>query len=105
MLTEVAAALGESQFGILPVVDDSGDYLGVVTARGVTDALADGRHSAAAATLATEMPTTIGQDDLLETAGETLSRNGTSAMPVLDAAAAVVGWLSYHDLLSDPRSR
>lgn len=104
-LSEVAAALGESQFGILPVVDDSGDYLGVVTARGVTDALADGRHGAAAATLATEMPTTIGEDDLLETAGETLSRNQTSAMPVLDATAAVVGWLSYHDLLSDAGSR
>jgi CIC family chloride channel protein len=100
VLAEVAAALGETQFGILPVVDDSGDYLGVVTARGVSDALADGRHDAAAASLATETPVTISQDDLVQVASETLSRSGTNAMPVLDSAGAVVGWLSYHDLLT-----
>jgi CIC family chloride channel protein len=73
----------------------------VVTARGVSDALADGRHDAAAAALATEMPATITDDDLLAAASQSLSRNGTSAMPVVDATGAVVGWLDYHDLLSD----
>lgn len=109
-LRDVAATLSDAPFGILPVVDDSGDYLGVITARGVSDALADGRHDAAAASLVTEMPATITDDDPLLAAAQTLSRNGTSAMPVLDAAGAVVGWLSYHDLLSarqrrDPRPR
>jgi CIC family chloride channel protein len=99
-LREVAAALADAPFGVLPVVDDSGDYLGVITARGVSDALADGRHDAAAASLATEMPATISDTDPLAAAAESLSRNGTSAMPVLDAAGTVVGWLSYHDLLS-----
>ncbi len=100
-LREVASALADAPFGVLPVVDDSGDYLGVVTARGVSDALADGRHDAAAAALATEMPGTITDDDLLAAATQSLSRNGTSAMPVLDATGAVVGWLTYHDLLSE----
>ena len=99
-LAQVAAALGETQFGILPVVDDSGDYLGVVTARGVSDALADGRHESAAASLATEMPVTIAEDDPLHSASETLSRSGMSAMPVISSTGAVVGWLSYHDLLA-----
>ena len=100
-LREVASALADAPFGILPVVDDSGDYLGVITARAVSDALADGRHDAAAAALATEMPTTVTDNDVLAVATQSLSRNGTSAMPVLDATGAVVGWLSYHDLLSE----
>ncbi|SDP41146.1 chloride channel protein, CIC family [Pedococcus dokdonensis] len=99
-LAEVAAALSEAQFGILPVVDDSGDYLGVVTARGVTDALADGRHDTAAASLAAEVPVTINESDPVTVASETLSRSGMSAMPVLSSSGDVVGWLSYHDLLA-----
>jgi CBS domain-containing protein len=47
------------------------------------------------------MPGTITDDDLLAAATQSLSRNGTSAMPVLDATGAVVGWLTYHDLLSE----
>lgn len=100
-LREVASALADAPFGILPVIDDSGDFLGVVTARGVSDALADGRHDAAAAAIATELPATITDDDLLAAATQSLSRNGTSAMPVLDTTGAVVGWLSYHDLLAE----
>ena len=99
-LAQVAAALGDTQFGVLPVVDDSGDYLGVVTARGVSDALADGRHESAAASLATEMPVTIAEDDPVQAASEALSRSGMSAMPVISSTGAVVGWLSYHDLLA-----
>ncbi|MEO6413693.1 MAG: chloride channel protein [Pedococcus sp.] len=99
-LDQVAAALSETQFGILPVIDDSGDYLGVVTARGVSDALADGRHDRAAASLAAEMPVTIGEDDPVHVASETLSRSGMSAMPVISSTGSVVGWLSYHDLLA-----
>lgn len=104
-LREVAAVLADAPFGVLPVVDDSGDYLGVVTARGVSDALADGRHDAAAAALVTEMPSTLTEDDLVLDATESLSRNGTSAMPVLDRTGAVVGWLSYHSLLADRTAR
>ncbi len=101
-LAQVAAALGDAQFGIVPVVDDSGDYLAVVTARGVSDALADGRHDQAAASLATEIPVTIAEDDPVQAASESLSRSGVSAMPVIDSTGAVVGWLSYHDLLAAP---
>lgn len=99
-LVEVATALSRTQFGVLPVVDDTGDYLGVVTARGVSDALADGHHDAAAAALATELPVTVGEQDELQTARETLSRTGMNAMPVLSPTGAVVGWLTYHDLLA-----
>jgi CIC family chloride channel protein len=99
-LAEVAAALASTPFGILPVLAETGDYLGVVTARGVADALADGRHEAAAAALVTEIPSTIGESDTLENATEALSRNGTSALPVLSPEGVVVGWLDYRTLLT-----
>jgi CIC family chloride channel protein len=99
-LAEVAAALAGTPFGILPVLAQTGDYLGVVTARGVSDALADGRHDAAAAALVTEIPTTIAESDTLESATQALSRNDTSALPVLGREGVVVGWLDYRTLLS-----
>ena len=99
-LAEVAAALASTPFGILPVLAETGDYLGVVTARGVADALADGRHEAAAAALVTEIPSTIGETDTLEKATEALSRNDTSALPVLSTEGVVVGWLDYRTLLT-----
>ena len=99
-LAEVAAALASTPFGILPVLAQTGDYLGVVTARGVSDALADGRHDAAAAALVTEIPSTIGESDTLESATEALSRNNTSALPVISTEGMVVGWLDYRTLLS-----
>jgi CIC family chloride channel protein len=99
-LAEVAAALASTPFGILPVLALTGDYLGVVTARGVADALADGRHDAAAAALVTEIPTTIGESDSLESATEALSRNDTSALPVISTEGVVVGWLDYRTLLT-----
>jgi CIC family chloride channel protein len=102
-LVEVATALRRTQFGVLPVVVDTGDYLGVVTARGVSDALADGHHDAAAAALATELPVTVGVGEELQTARETLSRTGMNAMPVLSPTGAVVGWLTYRDLLATRR--
>ena len=99
-LADVATALGDSRFGILPVLAESGDYLGVVTARGVSAALADGRHDAAAAALATEVPTVIHDSDLLEVAAEKLARADASALPVVDEDDMVVGWLDYHALFT-----
>lgn len=102
-LADVATALAGSRFGILPVLAESGDYLGVVTARGVSAALADGRHDAAAASLATEVPTVIRGGDTLDTAAEALSRDDTSALPVVDEDDTVIGWLDYRALFTARR--
>jgi CIC family chloride channel protein len=103
-LADVASALAASRFGILPVLGTNGDYLGVVTARGVSDALADGSHDAAAASLATEVPTVIHASDLLAVAAETLSRDDTSALPVVDESETVIGWLDYRALFNARRT-
>jgi len=102
-LVDVTTALAASRFGILPVLAQNGDYLGVVTARGVSDALADGRHDAAAASLATEVPTVIRDSDSLATAADALSRDDTHALPVVDADERVVGWLDYRALFNARR--
>lgn len=99
-LTEVAAALAQSAFGVLPVVDPDGRHLGVVSARGITDALADGRHDAAAATLATEIPPTIPAEASLADVADALSRNGVDAAPVVDEEGEMVGWIDYRALLT-----
>ncbi|MDR6864696.1 chloride channel protein [Phycicoccus sp. 3266] len=99
-LPEVAAALGRSPAGVLPVQNAAGEVVGVVTSRAVFDALADGLHDGAAASIATEVPTTVGTADLVPEAGETLRHSGLSAVPVVDTDGTVVGWLGYQDLLS-----
>ncbi|KRE58873.1 chloride channel protein [Phycicoccus sp. Soil748] len=102
-LVDVTTALAASRFGVLPVLAQNGDYLGVVTARGVSDALADGRHDAAAASLATEVPTVIRDSDTLAAAADALSRDDTNALPVVTAEGAVVGWLDYRALFNARR--
>ncbi|WP_330475847.1 chloride channel protein [Terrabacter sp. C0L_2] len=98
-LVEVAAALAGTPCGVLPVVEPDGTPVGVVSARGVSDALADGRHDAAAAGLVTEIPATVGADEPLAGAAESLSRNGVDAAPVVDDGGVVVGWIDYRTLL------
>lgn len=104
-LTQVAAALADTAFGVLPVVGPDGGLLGVVSARGVSEALADGRHGAAAAALATEVPITVHADAPLSSVAEALSRNGVDAAPVVDDAGSVIGWIDYRALLLGEISR
>ncbi|MEO7070520.1 MAG: chloride channel protein [Nostocoides sp.] len=98
-LAEVAAALARTQFAVLPVADPAGKLLGIVSARGVSDALADGRHDAGAVALVTEVPSLISPDDTLEDAVLQLSRNGIDAAPVAGADGVVVGWIDYRAVL------
>ncbi len=98
-LRDVAVALARSASGVLPVLDPEGDYVGVVTARVVAEALADGRHDLDPASLALELPVEVRRDDHLDQAIEALDRSGCAAVPVLDAGR-VVGWISYRTALS-----
>ncbi len=93
-LREVAGVLARSASGVLPVLDAAGDYVGVVTARVVAEALADGRHDADPASLVLELPLEVRRDDQLAQAIEALDRSGCAAIPVLEVNR-VVGWISY----------
>jgi CIC family chloride channel protein len=99
-LGELAGRLAASARGVLPVTRDDGTYAGVVTARVVADALADGRHDAAAASLVLELPVTLHEDEPLDAALRALDQSGCAAVPVIDREdAAVVGWVAYPDCL------
>jgi CIC family chloride channel protein len=98
-LRDVALMLARSASGVLPVIDGHGNYLGVVTARVVAEALADGRHDADPASLVLELPLEVRRDDHLDQAIEALDRSGCAAVPVLDAGR-VAGWISYRVALS-----
>lgn len=63
-LAQVGRALTSAPSGVLPVTDT---VLGVVTAPGVFEALADGRQDDVAAPLAAEIPVTVSVDDPIGT--------------------------------------
>ena len=76
-----------------------GRYRGVITARAVTDALADGDHDDATVATIVEMPAAVNVTDRLE---QTLNALETaySAIAVLDADHSnVVGWLTHQQVL------
>jgi chloride channel protein, CIC family len=96
-LSEVAARLAESEGSALPVVDPDGALRGVVTGRDLErEAGADG--DATAGDLAQPIPTLAPAQEL-SVAADWLSEGDREALPVIDAAGEMVGWLDHRDLL------
>lgn len=108
-LGSVAGLLAASARGVLPVAGRDGAYVGVVTARAVAEALADGRHDDDAAGLAVELPVTLRAGQTLDAALSALDASGCAAIPVLgdgpEDRDRVIGWIDYSACLrSLPRS-
>ncbi|UQX87054.1 chloride channel protein [Jatrophihabitans telluris] len=102
-LIEAAQHLRRSTHGQLPVLDDRGCYRGVISARAVADALADGNHDIAVVGDHVELPQTIRADQHLDDALDVLE-NAPGGVPVLDAGGAqVVGWLTHQAVLTAVR--
>lgn len=100
-LADAADLLSLSGHGALPVVDDAGNYVGVVTAQAMAEALAEQPEGA---------PTRIGQlaeppapvtaDQPLAQALHALLSAAGTGVPVLDSAhGKPVGWLSHQSAL------
>jgi CIC family chloride channel protein len=97
-LIDAVPLLARSTIGQLPVVTDAGAYLGVVTARGLAEALADGDHdSAQVASLVEELPS-ITTNTTLDEALAVLDAAAASALPVLNSGG-LVGWLTLRRVL------
>lgn len=102
-LVEAVEELARSQHGRLAVVDADGGYCGVISARTVADALADGEHDDALVATVTELPQTVRQAQHLDDALEILDA-ADGAVPVLDADGQnLLGWLSHQRVLSTQR--
>ena len=99
-LHETANLLGRARYGVLPIANAQGRYIGVVTARAIAEALADGQHDIDPAKLLVELPVTLREDDQLDHAIEALDGSGISAIPVLAAEGdQPVGWIDIRDTL------
>ncbi|EYT79812.1 chloride channel protein [Streptomyces sp. Tu 6176] len=100
-LAEAADLLSRSGHGALPVFDGAGNYVGVVTAQAVAEALAEQPEGAPAEVgQLTEPPAPVTADEPLAHALHTLLSAAGTGLPVLDPARAVpVGWLSHQSAL------
>jgi CIC family chloride channel protein len=95
-LSDVAVLIASSRNGVLPVTNEDGHYIGIVTARVVAEALADGRHDQSPASLVLESAATVKADAKLDKVIESLDLTGTAAIPVLDENGdGVIGWVDY----------
>lgn len=102
-LSEAAGPLSASRHGQLAVLDAEGAYRGVLSARALADALADGEHDQAKIASLTEMPATVAESDLLENTLDALE-TAYGAVPVLDTARThLVGWLTHQRVLAAQR--
>ncbi|MDF3301723.1 chloride channel protein [Streptomyces tropicalis] len=100
-LTDAADLLSLSGHGALPMIDDSGRYIGVVTAQAVAEALAE-QPDAAPATVGrlAEPPAHVTTEQPLAQALHTLLSAAGTGVPVLDAERGTpVGWLSHQSAL------
>ncbi|MDO0939052.1 chloride channel protein [Streptomyces sp. DG2A-72] len=100
-LSDAADLLSLSGHGALPVVDDTGNYVGVVTAQAVAEALAEQADTAPARVgQLTEPPAPVTVDQPLAHALPALLSTAGTGVPVLDTAhGKPVGWLSHHSAL------
>lgn len=97
-LRQAVDPISQAPHGQLPVLDQDGAYRGIVTARGVAEALVDGEESSVVADLV-EFPPTVAADTPVEQAIDVL-QTSRSAIPVLDPATRrLVGWLTHQRVL------
>jgi CIC family chloride channel protein len=83
----------------LAVVDQHGQYRGVITARRLDETLEAGDVGAEVGRLSEEVPT-VSDDQNLEEAVRALSRTDGAGLPVLTAdGSRPIGWLTHRDVL------
>ncbi|MET8945949.1 chloride channel protein [Streptomyces sp. NPDC004542] len=106
-LADSAALLSRSGHGALPVVDDAGAYIGVVTAQAVAEALAEEPQAAPTRVgRLAEPPAPVTADQSLAQALNALLAAAGTGMPVLDPGhGEPVGWLSHQSALRAVHAR
>ena len=101
-LAEAAALMLDADCGILPVVDDNGKLVGVVTDRDMYIALATRNALAAQLTVgdvARSQVFTCGPDDELHAALKTMREQHVRRLPVDGFGGTVAGIVSMNDIL------
>ncbi|WP_422392157.1 chloride channel protein [Nakamurella antarctica] len=99
-LASAVAALSVSRHGQLPVLNDDGFYLGVITTRTVTEALASGDRDDDRVENWIDNTASVNADETIESVLVRLE-DAQGPLPVMDPGlGVVVGWLSHQQLLT-----
>ncbi|MEU1295891.1 chloride channel protein [Streptomyces sp. NPDC005840] len=106
VLADSAGLLSLSGHGALPVVDDHGAYVGVVTAQAVAEALAERPDDAPAVVglLAQSPPPVLADQPLVQALHTLLSVAGTGVPVLASERGEPVGWLSHQSALRAVRT-
>ena len=101
-LCEAVQLMWEGDFGALPVVDDGGVVLGIVTDRDISVALGTRNQVPAQLTVADVMSKTVltchGHDDV-RAALNTMGAHRVRRLPVVDGEQRLCGMLSINDAI------
>ena len=101
-LADVAWKMYEGDCGVLPVLGEKGEAVGMITDRDVAIATMTRNKPPSEIFVAEVMSGKVhacGQDDKLESALETMAAERVRRLPVLDAERRVVGVLSMNDVI------
>ncbi|HWC65671.1 MAG TPA: CBS domain-containing protein [Thermoanaerobaculia bacterium] len=103
--SSIAAAgkiMNENDCGVLPVIDEKGQVVGVLTDRDVCLALTEKNRLASDVTVSEAMSPRVfacGPDDEIQNALETMQYRLVRRLPVLDESRRLVGILSIDDVI------
>ena len=101
-LAEAAALMLDADCGILPVVDENGKLVGVVTDRDMYVALATRNRLASQLTVGDVARSTVftcGPDDDVQSALATMKQHHVRRLPVEGFGGTVAGIISVNDIL------
>jgi CBS domain-containing protein len=101
-LADVAWKMYEGDCGVLPVLGEKGEAVGMITDRDVAIATMTRNKPPSELFVAEVMSGKVhacGSDDNLESALETMAAGRVRRLPVLDAERSVVGVLSMNDVI------
>ena len=100
-LSQAAEIMWQSDFGCLPVVNESGEAIAMITDRDICmAAFTQGKalSQIAVANAASRTLVTVRDNDTIETAESLMRRHQIRRMPVVDASGKPIGVLSLNDL-------
>jgi CBS domain-containing protein len=96
-ITEVAEKIVKNDQDHVPVVDDAGKLIGIVTTFDLTRALAKGTQKLS--DIVTRRVITTTPDDPISVAARKMKENAISALPVIDNKNKLLGLITSGDVL------
>lgn len=97
-IDQVATVLADHRIGAVPVVDDYGRALGIVTEADLTRSAAEDKLNATAADVMSTPVVAVQAADRIDDALQAMRSHGVGRVPVVDAAWRVIGIISGSDL-------